>query len=203
MFADEELLKRKKLIRQMAEEAEEKQVEEEIRESIFNGSIHIYGEEFFFERRDLPEAGIRMLMPVIFEEVDEETRKAVFPMGRAPKPVYSSDRDLFNIAVKRTEHKVPQDHILEFTGISCQLLERMGPQAKILKKYTHDAADMKIGVMEFLTMAIDGRLYTINCLFPFEEGVVIVSFSFLSKVRDRIRPILMEMIQSIEFLEEG
>lgn len=201
MYADEERLKRKKLIREMAEEAAKEQVEEEKQESIFDGNVRIYGEEFVFERRIIEEAGISIIMPVIFEKLDEEIRKAMFPFGHAPELVYSSDRDMFNIAWKKTSHLVPEENIMEFTKISCRLLERMGPQSKILKKYLCDLGERKIGVMEFLTMAMDGRVQNINCLLPLEEGVMIVSFTFLSKTKERMYPIVSEMIHSIEFLQ--
>ena len=202
MYVDEEILKQKKLIREMADKLDETSVAEEKKASILDGKVPIYGEEFVFTKREVENTNIAVIIPEIFEKLDDETRKMMFPMGNAPEIVLSSDRDLFNVAFKKTSHIVPQDHILEFTKISCQLLERMGPQSKILKKYTYKLEELEIGIMEFLTMAMDGRVYNINCLIPFEDGVMIVSFTFLSKVKERIYPIIIEIIHNLEIIKK-
>lgn len=202
MYVDEEILKQKKLIREMADKLDETSVAEEKKTSILDGKVPIYGEEFVFTKREVENTNIAIIIPEIFEKLDDETRKMMFPMGNAPEMVFSSDRDLFNVAFKKTSHIVPQDYILEFTKISCQLLERMGPQSKILKKYTYKLEELEIGIMEFLTMAMDGRVYNINCLIPFEDGVMIVSFTFLSKVKERIYPIIIEIVHNLEITKK-
>lgn len=200
MYADEEILKQKRLIREMAENFDQASIEDEIKVSILEGKVPIFGEEFAFSKVQMEGANICIILPEIFIKLDDETRRMMFPMGNAPEVVLSSDRDLFNVAFKKTSHVVPREHIMEFTNISCQLLERMGPQSKIIKKYTYKLQELEIGIMEFLTMAMDGKIYNVNCLIPFHEGVTIVSFTFLSKVKQRMYPIINEIIHNMEII---
>ncbi len=202
MYADEEILKQKRFIREMAENFEQESVEEEIKVSILEGKVPVFGEKFAFSRRVIEDTNICVVLPEILKRLDDETKKMMFPLENAPEVVLSSDRDLFNVACKKTSHIVPQEHIMEFTNLSCQLLERMGPQSKIVKKYTHQLQAFEIGIMEFLTMAMDGRVYNVNCLLPFDEGVTIVSFTFLSKVKQRIYPIVIEIIRYMEIINK-
>lgn len=202
MNYDEEILKRKKLLRQMAENVQQEQLDSEKDKSILDGSVPIYGEEFAFERRILEGTNISIVMPVILEKLDDDMKKLMFPMGNTPETAYSTDRDLFNIVIKRTNHIVPQDNIMDFTKASSQLLEKMGPQIKILKNYLCDIEDMQIGVMEYLTMALDGKAHNISCIFPFKEGVLLIGFSFSVNVKERIHPIIMEMLRTIHIEED-
>ena len=202
MYADEEILRQKMLIREMAENFGQASVDEEIKVSILEGKVPIFGEEFSFSKKVIEDTNICVILPKILKRLDDETRRMMFPLENAPEVVLSSDRDLFNVACKKTSHIVPQEHIMEFTNLSCQLLERMGPQGRIVKKYTYQLQAFEIGIMEFLTMAMDGRVYNVNCLLPFDEGVTIVSFTFLSKVKQRIYPIVNEIIQNMEILDK-
>lgn len=51
MYADEEILRQKMLIREMAENFGQASVDEEIKVSILEGKVPIFGEEFSFSKR--------------------------------------------------------------------------------------------------------------------------------------------------------
>lgn len=200
MFVDEEIIKRKKLLRQMAENAEREQVQTENEMSVLDGTVSIYGEEFIFERRKIDETPFSIIIPVVIEKLDEETMNRMFPMGNDRlNAAYSSVRDLFNLTVNKTEVKVPQEHIVGFTDASAQMLDRMAPQVKILKKYTYEIEEIQIGIMEYLTMAMDGKAYNFQCIFPFDDGVLLISFSFHVKVKERMYNIIKQMLSTIHF----
>ena len=200
---DEEIMKKKKAAaKAIVDETIEQKKEEQKKESIYDEYVHIENEKVTFVRRNIDEIGISLLMPEIFELLDDETRVAFYPLGNAPQYVYTEFSIPFHIALNKTKNIVPDDGIPKLMKWSTKLVENYGPKAKVLASGVIKHLDHNIGIIEMVTRAIDGNVYNVMFYISINNEVRIGNIHFAAKYNDRMIPIAKQIIDSIEFLEE-
>lgn len=203
MNTDEQILKMKKQMEQgLAQKEKEENLKEEIKQSIFDGTVEIFGKEVCFVRKEIPEFGISLLMPDNFELLEENLRKIVYPNENGPKHVYTSEEEYMNVSFKQNSNIVTNDQMKEFVEVSRKVLEIAGPKVKIVKTSEFDQDELRFGVMEFISNAIDGVAYNYMGMVPLETGVLLVCILFKNNRKKRLCPIAREMLQSILVIKE-
>lgn len=198
MYTDEQILKMKKKIEQQIQQREkEENLEEEINQSIFDGKVKILGKEVVFERREIPEFGISILMPKDFEELDADLRKLVYPSSNGPQHVYTSEDEYMNISFKKNSNIVKKEQLKEFVNLSRKIMEVSGPKVKIVKTGEIKNEDMTIGTMEFISNALDGVIYNYMGFVLLETGVLLISIVYKNARKKRFNPLAREILQSV------
>lgn len=196
---DEEILKARRSIQQQEEKNHSQEnVEKELEESIFLGKIHIYGEEVEFARRTLEEYGVSILMPVTSYELEEEFKKAIYPMDTRPKYVFGNKSVNITVSFQHTVHKILKEQLEDFMTYSKKLLLSIGPKVMFLQSDMLEKEDDKIGVLEFVSSAMDTNVYNIQFYIPLDDGLLIGAINFPVKYKDRQMKIAQEMLQSVE-----
>lgn len=204
MYTDEQILQMKKNLEQMRRQREEaERIEIENQKSIYEGSVTMLGEEIPFAEREIQDLGIRMWMPVEFELLEDSMRKLVYPNASGPTHVFTREKELMNVSFKQNNNVVPSENMKEFTNLSKRLLEVTGPKVKIVKTHELQAEDLTIGVIEFISEAIDGVLYNYLGLVPLKKGVMLTTIVFKNQHKKRFLPVVQEMMGSIRELEEN
>lgn len=202
-YTDEQILKAKKARQQQEQKQEEQEkLDNEKKESIYEGSVHIYGRETPFSRRTIEEYGISLYMPDEFEELEEEVKKLLFPFAHPPQYVYASTETQFQITLNLTQNIVPDSGMPKFMKTTRALLERMGPQARIHACATVQKKDRNIGLMEMTTRAVDMNVYNIMFYLSVNQKLLIGSIICPARFHERMVPIAKEIIDSIEIVEE-
>lgn len=201
---DEEIVARKRAISiEKAEQKEKEIIEAEKAESIFDGRIHIDEKEVNFVRREIAEYGISLLLPETFTEMDEDDKNVVYPYGTAPCHVYCGMDAPFQVSLNKTEHIVPNSGIPKFMEIAKNVMERIGPQARILSNYHISRGERNIGLMEIATMGLDGPVYNMQFYLSLsDQKIVIGAITCQAKRHDRMLPIMKEIVDSIIIFED-
>lgn len=203
MYTDEQILKiRQKMEQQMQQKEKSDNLESELQQSIFDGTIQIYGNDVTFERREICEFGISILMPQVFEMLDEDMRKMVYPSSNGPQHVFTSEDEYMNISFKQNNNIIKKEQLKEFVNLSKRLMEISGPKVKIVKTGEIEQDEMLIGTMEFISNAIDGVAYTYMGFLPLETGVLLICVVFKNNQKKRLCPVAKEILQSIQLLEQ-
>lgn len=202
-YKDEEILKARRAMEQAAKREEEKKhdkevLDAELEESIFDGMIHIYGEEVPFARRHHEEYGVSMFMPTESFELDELMKKALYPMESRPKYVYGHKSVNITTSLNLTEHKIPTEQIEAFMDYAEKLLRVSGPKVTHLKKRMIKKETYKIGVIEFVSSAIDTKVYNTTFYVVVGENLLIGTIYFPLQYKDRQMKIVKEMVESFE-----
>lgn len=196
---DEEILKARRSVKQEEEKKHSQEnIEKELEETIFSGKIHIYGEEVEFARRTLEEYRVSILMPVTSYELDEELKKAIYPMDTRPKYVFGNMSVNITVSFQHTVHKILKEHLEDFMAYSKKLLLSVGPKVMFLQTNMLEKENDKIGVMEFVSSAMDTNVYNIQFYIPVDDGLLVGAINFPVKYKDRQMKIAHEMLQSIE-----
>lgn len=204
-YVDEELLKaRKELERKAKEEKEErdKVIEEENKESIFNGEVHIDGELVAFEERKNEELHISIWMPKELEMLPEEMIAAVYPMGNRPKLVYTGRNINMSIAFNPTNHQIPNNNVADFLQYYKKMLENMGPKNRITSTGIVDSGEYHIGCIEAITQAMDTSVKNHMFYISINGNLLMGNITYPLKFRKRQEVISREMISSLKVLEE-
>ena len=125
MYTDEQILKiKKKMEQQMQQREKDENLEEELQQSIFDGTIQILGRDVTFERREISEFEITILMPEDFEALDEDLRKLVYPRTNGPQHVFTSEDEYMNISFKQNSNVIKQEQLKEFVNLSKKISEK-------------------------------------------------------------------------------
>ncbi len=198
MYTDEQILKmKKKMEQQMQQREKDENLEEELQQSIFDGTIQILGKDVTFERREIEEFGITILMPRDFKELDEDLRKLVYPSSNGPQHVFTSEDEYMNISFKQNSNIIKSEQLKEFVNLSKKIMEVSGPKVKIVKTGEIEREDMNIGTMEFISNAIDGVIYNYMGFVPLGTGVLLVSIVYKNARKKRLNPVAREILQSL------
>lgn len=202
-YADEDILKTKLQLQKKEEEArKEDSVKKETEELITDGIVHIYGEEVEFERKTLEDLKISLILPKDYDLVDEEMKAVLYPMGNVPTHVFACGTVQGSVALNKTDNPVDNAHIKDFLPKVKKLMEQVGPQTLMLSSKTIEIDEHNIGILQFVSHAIDMNVYNMMAFLSIDSKLLIMSISFPNKMSDRYISIGSQVIDSLEFLEE-
>ena len=126
----------------------------------------------------------------------------IFPFSHPPKYVFASGETEFQITINPTENIVPDSGIPKFMNTTKSLMEKMGPQSRILACAAVQKEDRNIGIMEVVTRAADMNVYNVMFYLSINQKLLIGSILCPAKHHERMVPIAKEIIDSIKVVEE-
>lgn len=207
-FMDEEILKEKRRIQKEQQKILEKEMEgEEKEESIFDGSVTIMQRQVSFERVEIPELKISVLMPVDFFALADELKQYIYPAGNRPSHIYGGENIFYQLSFSLTAHQVPDEGMVKFVPMAKKIMEVMGPKTKVINSNVieHKAEDKKhhIGIVEFVSTAVDMSLYNVMFYVSIDNQLLMGNITFPHKYKKFYVKIAKETIDSLIILEEG
>lgn len=203
-YQDEEIIKAKKAIEEEKKRLEAKEnIEKENDQSIYDGPVKIFGKEVLFQKREIQELGIRIYMPESFFQLTGDIAKLIYPGGNSPSHVFGGEDINFHMSFNQTAHVVPNDRMKDFVKLSAQMMEVMGPKVKIIEKKVEVQEDINIGILEFVSKAVDMMVYNVQFYVSIEEKLLIGCINFPSKYKKRMIPLAKEIISGFEIVKEA
>lgn len=127
----------------------------------------------------------------------------VYPGANAPTHVFGGENINFQMSFHQTEHIVPDDGMKKFMDITADLMKAVGPRVTIIEKKVLEKEDFHIGVLQFVSRAIDMMVYNFQYYISMEDDRLLIGgITFPSKYKKRFFPLAKEMIDSICKLKE-
>lgn len=198
-FRDEEILKQRKKLEEARKKFEtQKNMEKEAEESIYDEQVIILGKPVRFERRRIEELGISIMMPTDFFLFTEDIAKLVYPAGNTPSHVFGGEDIPFQMSMSLTTHNIPNEKIKDFIKLSEQMLKSVGPKVTIVDKVLEEKEDYSIGILSFVSRAIDMMVYNNQFFLTVEDKLLLGNVNFPSKYKKRFINMAKEIILSIE-----
>lgn len=202
-YEDEQILKMKQKMKEEEEKKHsEEAVEEETEEKIADGMVHIYGEEVLFERKEVEEFGLSMILPKDYELIGDDFKAILYPQGNRPSHVFACGTVQGSVALNLSPSAVTNDGIKDLLPKMKILMEQVGPQTKIVSCEAIQKEERNIGVLEFISHAIDMNVYNMMTFHSIDDKLLILTISFPNKMSDRFVEIGKQIIDSIEIQEE-
>ncbi|MBD5465866.1 MAG: hypothetical protein HDR22_08630 [Lachnospiraceae bacterium] len=207
-FMDEEILKEKKRIQKEQQEILEKEIKgDKQEESIFDGSVTIMDRPVAYERVEIPELKISVLMPSDFFLVSDEVKQYIYPAGNRPSHVYGGENIFYQLSFSLTAHQVPDEGMVKFVPMAKKLMEAMGPKTKVMNSNVieHMVEEKKyhIGIVEFISTAIDMSIYNVMFYVSIDNQLLMGNLTFPLKYKNSYVKIAKETIDSLMILEGG
>jgi len=202
-LSDEKILKAKHIINEAEKQEKEKQeskenLENELKESIMDGKVHIYGQEVEFSRRKNEEYGVSIMMPTTSFDLDEQLKMEIYPSGNRPKYVYGNATVNLVISLNLTNNRIPVDKLEPFLDYGEKLLKVTMPKVTNIERKMIDKEDYQIGVMEFISTAIDTEVYNTTFYVIVKGQILMGNINFPLKYKERQLTIAKEMLESFE-----
>jgi hypothetical protein len=200
---DEKILKQKEAMEQFEKQRFSKEtIEEENKQSIFDGTIQINQIPVSFSERLLLDGSIGIWMPGDFEPLSQEAINAIYLLGNKPDMVFGNTYLNFSVGFHYTDHEVPEEYMGEFGKLAKVLLERMGPKTHIYGQKVRKVGEHTISTLELVSHTVTDSVYNIMFFSSLNRRVLIGFINFNYKYFNRYHSIAEEMLQSFRFTKE-
>lgn len=200
---DEKILKQRVAMEEFEKQRFAKEtIEEEIKQSIFDGIIHVNKIPVTFSERTLLQDKIAIWMPEDFEELTPEEIASIYILGNKPELVLGNTYLNLSVGFHYTENVVPNEFMGDFVKIAKVVFNRIGPKVRIISEKVHKVGKHTVSSLECVSHTITDEIYNVM-FFSSLEGKVLIGFiNFNIKFRERYKAIVDEMLQSFRFIED-
>lgn len=169
----------------------------DIVKAIKDGQLMVDDETIDFKEISLYENQIRMCIPTTFEVMEPELMDIKYPSSRRPEYIYTSESTSINVTMKIMEQQIQPEELEDFTRTMMNMLQKLQPSADMLDIDITEINDVQIGYFDFITPALDDRIYNLMFLFMVDEKVTMGSINCLKKEMNIWKPIAYGMMESL------
>ncbi len=200
----DEFIQKARRERDKLEEARhsEEVVEEEIRQSIYDDIVTIFGIPVIFRDHSIIEDKAVMRMPEDFTPRSEEEIASVYFLGSRPKYVFSNGYLNFMAAFNWTNNAMPDSSIFDFTKFAKQSIDRIGPKAHFMNEEKLTQEGGSLSILQFVAQTIDSVNYNVMFFASLEGRLLIGSVTFDQKYAKRLLPLVLEMVKSFHIKQK-
>ncbi len=199
---DEQFLKAKRQMEEKeAKRHSDEVIEEELKQSIYDETMNIYGVPVQFVKHELLEGQVSLMMPKDFEALPEEAIAEVYFVGNKPQYMYANDYLYFSVGFNYTTSSIPNEAIGEFGKVAKDIIEKVGPKVKAFKTDKFQVGDFQIATLEFVSQALDQSVYN-QMFYASLKGKLLIGFvNFPNKYSKRLKKVADEIIHSVVIKE--
>ncbi len=196
---DEEVIEMTKQARQKKrlENLEKQLVHTDVVQAIKDGQLMIEDETIEFTKMDFYDGQIQMRIPAAFEVMESDLMDIKYPSSRRPDYIYTSESTSINVTLKIMEQQIKAEELEDFTQTMMEILQKMQPTTKMLDIGFNEVNDVQIGYFDFITPALDNKIYNLMFLFIVGENVTMGSINCLKKEMNIWKPIAYGMMETI------
>lgn len=198
-FMDEEVIEMTKHARQKKrlENIENQLLHTDIVKAIKEGQLLIEDEMIEFTEFGFYEGQIKMCIPATFDVMEQELMDIKYPSSRRPEYIYTSESTSINVTLKIMEQQIQAEELEDFTETMMTILQKTQPTAKMLDIGMNEVDGVQIGYFDFITPALDNKIYNLMFLFIVGEHVTMGSINCLKKEMNIWKPIAYGMMETI------
>ncbi len=177
----------------------EKQLSEmDIVQAIKAGEVVIDEEVIGFVPVQFYDGQISFCIPESFKVMEEEVRDVKYPSKHQPDTIYTSIDTTINVTVKiLVEQEIPADELKDFTFVMRDTLRKMQPGTELLDVGTKEVNGNEIGFFDFISPALDNKMYNLMSIYRVDERVVVSSVNCLKRDMTFWKPIAYAMMETI------
>jgi hypothetical protein len=149
------------------------------------------------EAKSVMNGKLSVLLPSGFTLMGLEMLKAKYPIeGHRPTEVYTNEEGTINIAFNHTQNKCSINELANYK----QVFERQfnQPGIEFLKSELKQINGIDFIVMEFITPAVDSRIYNLMFTTSLENRLMMGTFNCTINHLEEWKPLAGEIINSIK-----
>lgn len=198
-FMDEQVIEMTKHARQKKrmENIENQLLHSDIVKAIKEGQLTIEDETIEFKETNFYDHQIRMSIPAAFDVMEPELMDIKYPSSRRPEYIYTSESTSINVTMKIMEQQIKPEELEDFTHTMMNMLHKLQPSAEMLDIGMKEVNGVQMGYFDFITPALDDKIYNLMSLFMVGDNVAMSSVNCLKKEMNIWKPIAYGMMESI------
>lgn len=201
--ADEKILRQRAAAEEFKKQRfSEETIEEENRQSIFDGTISINKIPVTFAERLLFDSSVGIWLPTDFAEWPKKEIEKYYVLGSKPDFVLGNGYLDFSVGFHHTSNEVPNEMMGEFADLARMLIEQAGPQAKIYGKKVRKRGKHIISSLELVTHAVGCATYNVLFFSSLQDRVMIGFINFDFRNLKRYKPIVKEIAESFRYIDD-
>ncbi|MFJ5789265.1 hypothetical protein ACIP9G_04195 [Lysinibacillus sp. NPDC093197] len=198
-FMDEEIIEMTKHARQKkrTENIENQLLQTDVVKGIKAGQLTIEDEIIEFAELRFYDNQIRMSIPTTFEEMETDLKDIKYPSSRRPDYIYTSVSTSINVTMKIMEQQLQEEELEDFTETMMTILQKLQPDAEMLDIGMKEVNGLQIGYFDFISKALDNKIYNLMFLFIAGDNVATGSVNCLKKEMNIWQPVAYGMLETI------
>lgn len=169
---------------------------QEAQGDIYNGyTIKEY--TYNFERVKLFEEKLSIMLPIVFEEMDEEFKKTKYPNENRPQIIKTSLDGYVNFTFSLFDVDLAEESLPPLKGQMKNMLRKIQPSTLFFESKDDEANNTKISWFDFKSFALDGTIYNLICIAPIGGKYLHCLFNCKFSEKDLWKPAMIQVVQSI------
>ena len=166
--------------------------------NILDGYAIIDDEKISFKRKPMLKKQITVVLPEKFTIMAKGLAEKKYPSVNRPDEIYTNAETTINFSLTHSNDPATNEGIPETKDALQQVITRMHPASKIIDSDLIDASGLSIAYFDFITPALDMDIYNVIFVFSLDKRLVVGSFNCPPESMDEWKPLLVQMLQSIE-----
>ena len=123
---------------------------------------------------------------------------AKYPSGNRPTLVYTNEDGTVNFAFNHTENKIREANLPDVLPVFVQQFNSIYPQIEWLKKGIETVNGKSFIVMEFITSAVDSKIYNLMYITELEGRMLMCNFNCLDHEKAEWESKAKQSLNSVE-----
>lgn len=158
---------------------------EQHQQSLENGyrTVSLYGNK------------LQLSIPGYFTEMSSLMKQSKYPRGNSPDVVYTDEEGTVNIAFKHTTTLLGDANLTEIQTTLVQQLQSTSPEN--LNHRIETINGSKFGVIEFISQAMDAKVYNLMFLTELEGKMLLGTFNCTEALKGEWQPKAKEILSSV------
>ena len=149
-------------------------------------------------RRIVLTGKVQVLLPKSFNQMTSEMLAAKYPASNRPTLVYTNEDGSINFAFNHTVNQVTDDKLPEVLPAFVQQFNSIYPQIRWFKKEMEKVNGKSFIVMEFITPAVDTRIYNLMYITELEGKMLMCSFNCMESQKSEWESKAKQALNSVE-----
>lgn len=137
-------------------------------------------------------------LPSGFDIMSEEMLAAKYPASNRPTLVYTNEDGSVNFAFNHTINQITEDKLPEVLPAFVQQFNSIYPKIQWLKKDVEKVNGKYFIIMEFITPAVDTRIYNLMYVTELDGKMLMCSFNCMESQKSEWEVKAKESLDSIE-----
>lgn len=202
-YRDEELLR----MQQRAEEFKKQQtaedtITEECKQSIHDPVVYITKIPVKFENKPLLDGRIVMKVPADFDLIPSYIIDQVFVMQFKPQYAYENAYLPFGLTFTLTDISTDDQTTETMFPFILSTVKKIGPNVRVLETGKTFVQGVMLRWFEAISQTLTEPSYRIVFVFALKGKVTICNLTCPSSLQKRYKPIMKEMIETLQIVEE-
>ncbi len=150
------------------------------------------------EKHKLLDGKILVQLPVDFKLMSTEMLEAKYPSGNRPTLVYTNEDGSINFAFNHTQNRITKEQLPEALPVFIKQFNTLYPQINWIKKELTTVNGNSFVVLEFITPAVDSKIYNLMYVTSLDDKMLMCSFNCLESQKTEWEQKAKESLNSVE-----